>query len=61
MDVRRRCPGDQQADQFRATVVTACIHHSLAPVDFDEVEISNHLSFTSLQGLALSIDRRGQR
>ena len=32
--------------------MTACIHHSLAPVDFDEVEIGNHLSFTFLQGLA---------
>lgn len=52
MDVRRRCPVDQEADQFRATVVTACIHHSLAPVDFDKVKIGNHLSFTFHQGLA---------
>lgn len=55
MDVRRRCSVDQEADQFRATVVTACIHHSLAPVDFDEVEIGNHLSFTFLQGLAYQL------
>src|SRR5207249_2000681 len=41
-----------EADQFRATVVTAYIHHSLAPVDFDKVKIGNHLSFTFHQGLA---------
>ena len=52
MDMGSRRAIDQQAEQFRAAVVAARIHHSLAPVDQGEIEIGNHHAFTGTQGLA---------
>ena len=46
MHVGFRRAVDQQAEQFRATVVAARIHHPLPLVDQAEIEIGDHHAFT---------------
>ena len=41
---------DQQAEQFRATVVAARIHQPLPLVDQAEIEIGDQHAFTRTQG-----------
>ena len=42
MDMGNRCAIDQQAQQFRATVVAARVHQALALVDQGEIKVGNH-------------------
>jgi hypothetical protein len=44
MDVWHRRAVDQQAAQFRATVVTASVHEPVAGIDLGEVEIGDHFA-----------------
>jgi hypothetical protein len=45
VDMGNRCAIDQQAEQFRPTVVAARVHEALALVDQAEVKIGNHRPF----------------
>src|SRR5687767_11374945 len=47
MNVRRGRPIDQEAEQFRTAVMTARVHEPLAGVDLGEVQIRDHVAFTS--------------
>jgi hypothetical protein len=49
MHMARRCAVDQQAQQFRAAVVTARIHHAFSLVDQAHVEVDDHLAFAFSQ------------
>jgi hypothetical protein len=49
VDIRRGHPVDQQAEQFRAAVMTSRIHQPLAGVDLGKVEISDYFAFTNLE------------
>src|SRR5262245_29615833 len=50
MDVRRRRPIDQEAEELGAAVVATRIHESLARVDLSEVEVCDCLAFTGREG-----------
>ena len=50
MDIGNRCAIDQQAEQFRTTIVAARIHQVLTPVDQGEIEIGNHHAFPERRG-----------
>ena len=41
---------NQQAEEFRATIVAARIHFSLALIDQGEIKIGDHYAFTAAQG-----------
>ena len=61
MQVGGRRAIDQEAEQFRATIVAAQIHHPLALIDLAEIEIGNHLAFTRTQRLAQKCGGTGER
>src|SRR5258705_1520911 len=52
MDLRRRRPIDQQAEQFGAAVMTTRVHESLAGVDLSEIEICDYLALAGFERLA---------
>ncbi|MNC80245.1 hypothetical protein D3C75_1329770 [compost metagenome] len=52
MHIGRGRAVDQQAEQFRTTVVPDRIHHAFALVDQRQVEVGNHHAFVGTQRLA---------